>query len=482
MVAVAVEREFTGDEMDLRQYLQVLWKRRWVIIATTAVAAVAAVVLARASTPVYEATTTLLIVAADQPVSLSGAAGEILGLGRPSVQNFVELLRSRTVMARALQQLAWPDVDPQEDLPSYMQAVTVQPVQGTEHIRVRVRLTDPARAQALANALVEQFAAFNREMNRRETQAALAFIEEQLGQVSRRLQASEDALMRYKQDQRLVEPTQEARARIDKLAELEKMRSATAVALSETGTRLRELEQQLREVDTVLTASTTLATNPLLQNYQMRLAELEVRLSGALQTLSPNHPQVVALRAEIDEIRRRMGQEVERVVSAETRSLNPVYQGLTQQYIALQVERVALSARDQALRRLVEAEQRHLMSLPEQETELLRLARDQRVNEEIYVLLRTRYEELRIQEAMVTGSVRVVDPAMLPTRPVWPRPLLNLAVALLLGAFLGLGVALGLELLDTTIREDDDLERLMGAPVLGRIPIIRATRISPESR
>ena len=479
---VAAAGEVLDDEIDLRQYLRVLWKRRWVVVGVTLAAAASAYALTRAATPVYEASTTLLIVRGESPVSLSGAAGELLGVNRPSVQNFVELLRSRTVMTRALQQLAWPGVKPDEDAPKYLTAVTVQPVQGTDHIRVRVRLPDPARAQALANALVEQFRLFNQEMSRRETRSALEFIEQQLGQVGERLRESENALLRYKQRQRLVEPTQEAKARIDKLAELEKMRSATAVALSETATRLRELEQQLKAVDPTLTASTTLAANPLLQNYQVRLADLEVRLSGALQTLSPNHPQVAGLRAEIEEIRRRMSREVERVVSAETRALNPVFQELTQQYIALQVERVALAARDQALQRLAQAEQAALMGLPAQEMELMRLARDQRVNEEIYVLLRTRYEELRIQEAMVTGSVRVVDPAVLPADPVWPRPLLNLAVGLFLGLFLGVGLVFGLEFMDSTISEDEDLERLLGAPVLGRIPIMRPSRAQAESR
>ena len=482
MASAPVTGELLEDEIDLRQYLRVLWKRRWLIAGVVLAACLAAYTLTRFSQPIYEATTTVLISRGEASLPISTTAGEILGMNRPNVQNQVEILKSRTVMVRALRRLNWPDVDVERQLGSFMSAVTVQPVQNTDHIRVRVRLPDPARAQALANALVQEFSAFNQEMSRRETRSALEFIEQQLGQVNERLRRSENALLQYKQQKRLVEPSQEAKARIDKLAELEKMRSSTAVSLSETDTRLRELEQQLKRVAPTLTSSTTIATNPLLQNYQVRLADLEVRLSGALQNLGPNHPQVAALRAEIQEVRERMGREVERVVSAETQSLNPIYQGLTQQYIGLQVERVALLARDQALRQLIDAEQAALMGLPGQELELLRLARDQRVNEEIYVLLRTRYEELRIQEAMVTGNVRVVDPAVEPTTPVYPRPLLNLAVGTFLGAFVGIGLAFVLEFLDSTVAEEDDLERLLGAPVLGRIPVLRTGRSTAGGR
>ncbi len=467
------QAQVVDDEIDLRQYLRTLWRRRWVIVGVTALAAAAALLATRAATPIYEATTTVLVRQGQGSAALIPGAAELLGSSRTPVQNYVELLKSRTVMERAVQALGWPEAQEPGGIERLQGAVTVQPVQGTDHIRVKVRLPDPQGARALADALVASFSAFNQEMNRLETRSALEFVESQLGQVRANLQEAENALLRYKQGQRLVEPSQEAKAAIDKLAELEKMQASTAVSLSETATRIQEVERQLKRQQPTLITATTISNNPLLQNYRLRLAELEVQLSGALESLAPNHPQVVALKAEIAEIRRRMNEEVERVISAETQGFNPLYQDLMQQYIGLQASQIALQARQQALGRLIADQEAVLRRLPERELELARLAREQRVNEELYVFLRTRFEELRIQQAMVTADIRTVDPASLPKSPVSPRPLLNMAVALFLGLFLGVGLAFALEFLDTTVKADDDLERVLGVPVLGRIPAFR---------
>src|SRR5690606_13424478 len=89
-------------------------------------------------------------------------------------------------------------------------------------------------------------------------------------------------------------------------------------------------------------------------------------------------------------------------------------------------------------------------------------------------ILRGRLEEVRIAEAMRTSNVAVIDPAVPPTRPVSPRPMLNMALALFLGLFAGVAGALLLEFFDTTVKTPEEIGPLLGLPVLGRIPEERA--------
>ncbi|MEW6046036.1 MAG: GumC family protein [Bacillota bacterium] len=464
-------REAVEDEIDLRRYLALLWRRRWLIAGVTAMSALAAVLLTRAATPLYEATTTVLIRPGSSSMAVQENAAAALLLGsKSSLQNYVELLKSRTVIERVVLRLEGPGGVTPERVERLRSAVTVQPVPNTDTVRISVRLPDPGEAEQVANAIVESFAAFSREMNRLEARSALAFIESQLQQVQEKLRSAENALLSYKEAHRLVEPSEQARAAVGKLADLEKMRAGSLIAMQETGTRIAQVRSQLDKQLPTLVTSTTIASNPLVQSYKLRLSDVEARISAARQTLSANHPQMVALEAEAAELRRLMSQEVERVVSAQTESLNPIYQGLVQELIGLEVDQLAQQARQEAITRLVSAEEAALLALPARELELARLSREQRVNEEIYVMLRTRYEELRLQEASVTADVRIIDPAVRPTSPVAPRPLLNLAVALFLGMFVGVGATFVLEFIDTSVKSEEEIEHLAGAPVLGRIP------------
>jgi capsular polysaccharide biosynthesis protein len=80
----------------------------------------------------------------------------------------------------------------------------------------------------------------------------------------------------------------------------------------------------------------------------------------------------------------------------------------------------------------------------------------------------------QIRDFMQVENVAVVDRAMIPTSPVKPRKLMNVAVAVVLGAMAAVGIVLLMEYLDTTLKTQDDVSRHLGLPVLGLIPVITA--------
>lgn len=133
-------------------------------------------------------------------------------------------------------------------------------------------------------------------------------------------------------------------------------------------------------------------------------------------------------------------------------------------------EAAAYDARIATLQAEIEAASQRLAAVPEREMTLAALLREQTVLEQVFLLLRGRLEEVRIAEAMRTSNVAVIDPAVPPTRPVSPRPMLNMALALFLGLFAGVAGALLLEFFDTTVKTPEEIGPLLGLPVLGRIP------------
>ncbi len=93
--------------------------------------------------------------------------------------------------------------------------------------------------------------------------------------------------------------------------------------------------------------------------------------------------------------------------------------------------------------------------------------------------LGARRQELQIDAALQTGGVQILSNASIPTSPSRPRPLLSAAIGLFLGILLGVGAALGLELLDRRLKDPAAIEKAYHLPVLGIIP--RSTRrVGPQ--
>ena len=118
--------------------------------------------------------------------------------------------------------------------------------------------------------------------------------------------------------------------------------------------------------------------------------------------------------------------------------------------------------------------ERSLAGLPSKEVQLSRLIRNQSVLEQMYLLLKNKYEEYRIAEAVKAAGVTVIDRAITPRSPVKPKKKLNMVIGGFLGVFVGLGLAFVWESLDTTLKAVEDVERWLGLPVLGRIPEVDA--------
>jgi succinoglycan biosynthesis transport protein ExoP len=79
-------------------------------------------------------------------------------------------------------------------------------------------------------------------------------------------------------------------------------------------------------------------------------------------------------------------------------------------------------------------------------------------------------KEAGVSAGVNASNIRIVDAAVAPTKPVSPRPILNLGLALLLGLGCGIGAAFLQEHLDDTLKNSDDIERLLHVPSLALIP------------
>ncbi len=464
--------------MELRQYLAVLAKHRLLIATICLSAAGAALVASRLATPVFQASTTILV---EEQASLENTFLQAMQLGQPAVADCAEMLRSRSLLQSAASRYRLIPEDDPAALERLRHSVMVQPVAGTRSIRLVVESTRPAAARDLANGLIQELIARNQVQSSTEARGARLFVGSQIEIASGRLARAEEELRQYKKTHRVFAPESEAQAVLAQATQLETRRAETEVALGEAEIRLDQIRRQLAGQPVTVVSATTIGANPLVQELKTRLTGLEVELAEAREEYTDRHPAVLALVSRVDEVKRQMQREAERIVTAETETLNPVHQELAMEEGRLQVEQLALDVRRTTLNNLLREVEERLAQLPDEEIQLAGLVRNAKVTEQIYVMLRQKYEELRIAEAMKSGNVRIIDEAVIPERPVRPRILLNIALAAFLGLLIGVGLAFFLDYLDTTIHSPEDVEENLGLPVLGQIPIHVNGR-SPQGR
>ncbi|MCI3887811.1 polysaccharide biosynthesis tyrosine autokinase [Acinetobacter baumannii] len=111
-----------------------------------------------------------------------------------------------------------------------------------------------------------------------------------------------------------------------------------------------------------------------------------------------------------------------------------------------------------------------LKQLPDVQRQYLQLYREVEVKTQLYTALLNSYQQLRIAKAGEIGNVRIVDTAIEPIKPVKPKKLLVLALAIFVGGFIGTLIALLRNMLRTGIKDSGQIENEMDLPVYATVP------------
>jgi len=460
-------------EATLRDYLDVLRRRRWSIIAAFLLTLCFAVGFSLSMHPVYRATTT---VTTDKtpPMLLLNKTGDFslfadqAAAQAPNVFTLVELIRSQSVKDGAIARLT-PAIgkDAAEDA---LKRPKTQQVRNTEIVRINVDDSDPKVAADAANALAASLIETNLRARRQRATETREFIARQLADSANRLRSSEEDLVAFKRRHGDVSLPEETTLSLQKLADLQAQRVDLDLQRREVEARIVKGRADLAKQAKI--SPTNWTPSPLIGSLQAQLANLEIELSGLRRQLTPKAQAVISTQAKITETKRRLDAEQARNLQAQTYSVDPIYQTLIQQVAQAEMARPVLSSRESALNAAIAAYSQKVQGVPPREIQLTRLSRSVKEAEDIYLLLSEKSQDARIAEASIGSAIRVVDRAQVPKFPIKPRRQLNTLLGAVLGLIVGVGVGFLREEFDDTIKSSEDVERLLGAPVLGAIPLL----------
>jgi len=458
--------------LDFHMLLRILHHWRWLVLGGLGVGLLGAILVSLLTSPVYRASVTL---EANPPsVAISDEQSRQQDQQNTDTYDFVAtqvgLLGSRAVAERTAQELNLannPDVVPQDrDGTQRLSAAAnvvqhglrvIPPEQG-QLIKFNYDSTSPQLAALVANGVADSF--INTSLQRRYEASAYArnFLERQINKTRGDLEKSEREVVAYAQAQGIITTP-----------------GGTGSDGKSNGSDTNSLQgESLVQLNTALAAATArrvaaegayrqgLATGPTsdvnsaVLPLRQQLAQLQAQYQQKREFMKPEHPEMVSLKAQIDELSRQITGQVSQASSGRMNGLLADYRG------ALSAER-ALEARVSQLKGDV-------LNLRGRSIQYTILQREVDTNRSLYDALLQRYKQIGVAGGIGMAPVSIVDRAEVPSLPFKPNLLLNLIVGLGLGLVAGVAGAIGLEFVNDTIKSREDVRRKLAMACLGTVP------------
>jgi uncharacterized protein involved in exopolysaccharide biosynthesis len=183
--------------------------------------------------------------------------------------------------------------------------------------------------------------------------------------------------------------------------------------------------------------------NGNVQALRKQIVDAEVSLVDLKQHYTEENPAVIDARTHLDQLHQELTQEVNAVVTSDVSAVNPTQMKLIQDRAQAETGISVAKASETAVKARRDAKQKELGDFPDDALEYMNLQREASIKNEVYVNLVKQCEQNKIQQAMESMDIQVVDPANLPfkEKPVWPKKGMMIVLGFILGCFVVVGVS-----------------------------------------
>lgn len=495
-------------EPGLLNVLGLLWRRKGLIASTVALTTLAAVLIVFQLTPLYTAETQLLFgTRAEKVVDIQNVL-ETLRSDRATIKSEVEVLRSRSLAEKVVDELGLVDrpefnrhlrppslFDLREWLPrslqwlplslrtalvgagpeapvtpeeaergirsdvvtAFQEATTVEVVTVSRVVSIATTSEDSGLAAILANKLADLYLREQLEEKRDAVQRASGWLDGRVQELREQVEQSEREVEDFRQQQGLVQ------ARDTTLFEQQIYEVNTRLIAAQTKTA--EADAELREARVLMDAeggissASEVLTAPLIQNLRMQEARLAGEAAQMASEYGELHPKMINVKAELADIRANIAVEVERILRGLENSLRVAQtreRTLEQSLAELQAEAARLAAAQARLRVL---------------------ERDAAANQDLYNVFLARWKETGQQGDLHHADARIISRATVPSEPSWPNRPAAAALSLVVSVVLALLLVFLVEqILDRGFRDADRIEQLLGISTLAALPLLSGSR------
>ena len=488
------------EAVHLRDYWRTILKHRWIVLTVFAIIVTTATIYTFSLTPTYRATASLKI-DFERPQILS-----FQEIGSPGHQSYgpefmvtqQKLLQSRSLAKRVIEALKasgqpilldqalpgpaavtafWPvwltdlfgsrsspseGTEPaprsesgtgltEEQLSSrkvdaLLRLLTVEPIRTSNLVKISFTTPSPALSSLLANTWAKAFIDQNFDMKFNATAQAGEWLSKQLQDVRDKLGQSEAALHEFVKRKQILSTGDKKDIVTTKLGDLsDALTKAQEERIAREALYNQGQGMGFESIPVVL-------HNALISSLKTEYYKLDAEYRRLSDTYKSGYPKMAHLRESMNQIKLQIETEIARVVDA------------------IKLEYETAVKKEQLLQQAVNAQKHLAIALNQELIGYDILKRDVDTNRQIYGSILERQKQVGVSQGLAASNVQIVDLAEPPMGKFSPNKTRIMLLGIVLGLTVAIGMAFFFDYLDNTVKQPDQLERILGIPSLGMIP------------
>jgi uncharacterized protein involved in exopolysaccharide biosynthesis/Mrp family chromosome partitioning ATPase len=493
----------TEQSKHLSEYYFILTKHKWIIIAACIIAVSLAIFHNSGLQPVYKTTATIIIESERRTSPITGQMMnyENFYLGEINFNTHYTLMTSRAVLERVvknlkLDQIEKPEVSQKKTRQTFLSkfkhnirillgsknkpsvtvdrilqlvarlrgSINIEHVENTRLLKINITDPDPVLAKNIANTLSRTYIDFNIDNRLKSSRNTLSWMTDQLYELKKKLEDSEEEFIAYKQKERLFSFTGRQDLIAKKIADFNTSYLQARNRRLELDSKLKELNP-ISELDDNILYARSVILNPVIDNLYSQLLDQEMRISQLSKVFKSKHPKLIQAKSKMDKTSIKLHDEVLKEVEN------------------LKFERSILFAKEKVLQNTIADFENEALDTNRQELKYMILQRNVETNKKLYDILLSKIKESNIIDNIDVSNIRIVEQALIPKWPVMESKMRNLMLGLIFGLMGGVGLIFFFEYLDRSLRTEEDVQRHLGLPVLSVIPEeVRSKKVNGKQK
>lgn len=484
----------------LQHLRTVVIAHKWLALMLLLCVVVTGMALTLLTPPVYEATIKVLATRerVDPRISPGAASGDLprAEISEEEFNSELEIIRSREVVEAVVKELGM-DQEPEKPAgrleplrklyrtlfqlreTSPLERAVAQVSGNLEAVSVRksriivvtYRDNDPERVAAVLNTLYQKYADHHLQLH--GTGQAANVFQTEAATFRDKLDAATEALKRFDAKSGLVDAGSQKEILLRQYYEMLNGVNAAQTERHELEQRSAALQAQLAaQPEKIETSSVSKYVNAL-DKMKEEILTMELQRTQLVQKYQADSRFVRDIEQRITQAKAALEREEKNPPQERSVALNEIHRRLQNELLSAQASLATAREREKRLADVASQYQARLLSVDRGTFEKAELERTRALNEEAYLLYQKKAQEADITKALnqqKVVNVSLAEAAQRASRPVSPKPLLNLAVLLVVGVLASLAGCLGAEKLNPYLRNEEQVERRYRMKILAQIP------------